>query len=94
VNIFNSSGLLQAKVTCGSSTDGFTFDNAARLNNAAISQLSAAGVNGAFFNGASSLAETGSPGFAPIPEPSTYALILGIGAMGLVTLRRKLGLHA
>ena len=51
VNIYNSSGLLQAKVVFGASPAGpvfATFNNAAGLNNATISQLSSVGVNGAF----------------------------------------------
>ncbi len=64
VNLYNSSGLLQANVTFGASPAGptfQTFNNAAGINNGAISQLSAVGVNGgnAAVNSAS---EIGSPG--------------------------------
>ncbi len=64
VNLYNASNVLQASVTFGSSPAGPsfpTFDNAAGLNNATISQLSAVGVNGAFV-AVNSLTEIGSPG--------------------------------
>ncbi len=63
VNLYNSTGTLQASVLFGASSTGIfrTFDNAAKLNNTTISQLSAVAVNGAFiaFNDVS---EIGSPG--------------------------------
>ena len=64
VNLYNGTGVLQLSVTFGTSTVTApfrTFDNAAALNNATISQLSRAGVNGAFqaFQDAD---ENGSPG--------------------------------
>ena len=64
VNLYNSAGLLRASVTFGASPAGpsfSTFDNAAALNNATISQLSASGVNGAFV-AVNDAGETGSPG--------------------------------
>ena len=64
VNIFNEAGVVQARVIFGASPAGPafpTFDNAAGLNNATISQLSAVGVNGAFV-AVNSAVETGSPG--------------------------------
>ena len=85
VNIYNSSGVLQANVSFGAASTLFTFDNSAKLNGA-IAALSVGGTNGAYL---STGGETGSPGFAPIPEPSTYALILGFGALGFAALRRK-----
>lgn len=91
VNIFNSSGALQANVSFGASTSASpfaTFDNSARLNNTTISQLSVSGTNGSFV-AAGDANQIGSPGFAPIPEPSTYALILGLGVMATAAFRRK-----
>jgi uncharacterized protein YjiK len=63
VNLFDSAGALQAGVTFGASPAGPfpTFDNAAGLNNATLSTLSVAGVNGAFA-AANDSAEIGSPG--------------------------------
>lgn len=72
VNIFNAAGVLQAKVIFGASPAGPsfpTFDNAAGLNNATITQLSAVGVNGAFVASADPN-EIGSPGRIAAP-PAT-----------------------
>lgn len=92
VNIFNASGNLQASLTFGSS-DGLTqtFDNAAGLNNASVSQLSVVGVNGAFA-AVNHLVEIGSPGAitAAVPEPQTYALLLaGLGVFGVIARKRQ-----
>lgn len=94
VNIYNSTGVLQANVVFGASDAVAplqTFDNAAGLNNTTISQLSVVGTNGAFvaFNNVN---EIGSPGLitAPVPEPETYAMLLaGLGVMGAAVRRRK-----
>ena len=98
VNIYNSvanGSVLQANVTFGAS-DALapyqTFDNAAGLNNAAISTLSVAGVNGAFV-ALNDINEIGSPGkiAAAIPEPETYVMLLaGLGFMGFAS-RKRLG---
>jgi uncharacterized protein YjiK len=64
VNLFNAGGTLKAGVTFGASSAApsfATFDNAAALNNTAIAQLSAAGVNGAFA-AVNDPNEIGSPG--------------------------------
>lgn len=63
VNLFDSAGMLRANVGFGASPSGPypTFDNAAGLNNATISILSAVGINGAFA-AANDPAEIGSPG--------------------------------
>jgi VCBS repeat-containing protein len=64
VNLYNSSGMLQAGVTFGPSPASVpfaSFDNAAALNNAAVSQLSAIGVHGAF-HALTDANEIGSPG--------------------------------
>ncbi len=86
VNIYDSTGVLQAGVTFGAATTGVSFDNAAGLSGT-ISQVSAAGVNGAFlsFNGM----ETGSPGdVAPVPEPATVVLG-GLGLTALLGFRQR-----
>ncbi len=66
VNIYNAGGVLQAKVTFGPQdaiSPYQTFDNTVGANNATISLLSVAGVNGAFA-AATSATEIGSPGYA------------------------------
>ena len=85
VNIYDSTGLLQAGVTFGLATTGTSFDNAAGLSGL-ISQLSVVGVNGAFNSVTGS--EIGSPGIAPVPEPATLALA-GAGVAALWTFRRR-----
>jgi uncharacterized protein YjiK len=64
VNIYNASGVLQANVVFRVSPTGpfATFNNAALLNNATISTLSAAGTNGAFSVVNGTVTEIGSPG--------------------------------
>jgi hypothetical protein len=90
VNVFNAAGALQANVSFGASSTGFTFDNAAGLNNATIAALSQVGVNGAFAAPGDS-SEIGSPGLiAAVPEPSTYALMLGgLVMLGAIARKRK-----
>ncbi|GAB6140152.1 hypothetical protein JCM14076_08810 [Methylosoma difficile] len=64
VNLYNAAGLLQARVVFGASPSGTsfpTFDNTGALNNTTISNLSAAGSNGAF-NAVNDSKEIGSPG--------------------------------
>lgn len=66
VNLFNAGGTLQASVSFGpadATTPYQTFDNTVALNNAAISLLSVAGVNGALV-AANSAVEIGSPGYS------------------------------
>ncbi|GAA5161555.1 lamin tail domain-containing protein [Viridibacterium curvum] len=92
VNIFNAAGVKQASVSFGASDSVApyqTFDNAAGLNNVTISQLSVAGVNGAFV-AINDAAEIGSPGsIAAVPEASTYAMLLaGLGMIGVMSRRR------
>lgn len=85
VTIFDSLAAVQASVSFGATTTGFTFDNAAGLAGT-ISQLSVAGVNGAFlsFDGF----ETGSPGaIAAVPEPTSMALV-GLGLLGFAGARQ------
>lgn len=63
VSLFNAGGTLQASVSFGAAANGpyATFDNAAGLNNATISQLSKAGTYGAFV-ATEDVNEIGSPG--------------------------------
>lgn len=64
VNLYNAGGTLQARVTFGSAPAGpsfATFNNAAGLNNTAITTLSIVDVNEAFA-GVNDAAEIGSPG--------------------------------
>ena len=77
VNIFDSTGTLVTRVDFGASESAgpfHSFDNAAGLNNATISTLSATGTHGAFV-AANDSNEVGSPGTigtpgADVPEPS------------------------
>ncbi len=89
VNIFDAANVLVTRIDFGASTVGRSFDNAAGLNNAVVSQLSAVGVNGAFtsFNGA----EVGSPGLiSAVPETDSVALMLaGLGTLLIVRRRRS-----
>ncbi len=97
VNIYNSvanGSVLQANVTFAAS-DALapfqTFDNAAGLNNTAISLLSTVGANGAFV-ALNDINEIGSPGriTAAVPEPETYAMLLaGLGFMGFASRKRQ-----
>ena len=83
VNLYNSSGLLQASVIFGTSSSNpfTTFDNAAGLNNVTITQMSAAGVNAAFA-AANDKNEIGSPGISiistPTPLPVTIASLQAV----------------
>ena len=92
VNIFNAAGVLQASVSFGTSDTVApfqTFDNAAGLNNSAISTLASVGTNGAFLSADGQ--EIGSPGFiTAVPEPQSYALLLaGMGLLGALARKRE-----
>jgi Lamin Tail Domain/PEP-CTERM motif len=93
VYIFDAAGVAQTGISFGTA-DALapfqTFDNAAGLNGVAISQLSAVGVNGAGV-ALNSVVEIGSPGrIAPVPEPTTYALLLaGLGLVGVAARKRQ-----
>lgn len=91
VTIFNAAGIQQTIVTFGGSPGGPypTFDNAAGLSGA-ISQLSVAGVNGAFV-AVNDANEIGSPGtIAAVPEADTYTMMLaGLGLIGFALRKRQ-----
>lgn len=82
VNIFDSSNVLITRVDFGAATTGTTFDNAAGLDNATISTLSVAGINGAF---TAPSGEIGSPG---VPEPSA-AWVIGMSSLACLSRRRR-----
>lgn len=78
VNIYDSTGALQATVTFGASPAGPsfpTFNNAVGLNNAPIAQLSAVGVNGAFAatNQPEAIGSPGSVGGLIISEVAPWS---------------------
>ena len=92
VNVFDVSGVLQAAIKFGTSDSTLpfqTFDNAQGVNGTGttISLFSVTGTNGAFVALGDST-EIGSPGTIAtvVPEPTSYALMLGglvlIGALG------------
>jgi uncharacterized protein YjiK len=61
VNLFDSSGVVRANITFGVATTNKTFNNAAGLNNTAITTLSIVGVNDAF-EAVNDSNQIGSPG--------------------------------
>ncbi len=81
VNVYSNSGILQDNATFGASTSGQSFSWDAFNNSLG---LSASGQNGAI---TASYGAFGSPGFAAVPEPSSFVL-LGL-ACGPLWLRRR-----
>jgi uncharacterized protein YjiK/2',3'-cyclic-nucleotide 2'-phosphodiesterase (5'-nucleotidase family) len=75
VHLYDAANTLQASVTFGASPTGTfaTFDNAGGLNNATLTQLSAAGSNGAA-TAARDAAEVGSPGSIVTAPAAPYTL--------------------
>ena len=93
VNIYNGSKVIQAQVRFATSSAGspfLTFDNNALIDGATLSALSSVGSNGAFASADSTPTTTyvGSPGFAPVPEPESYALVTGVAAAAFCAGRR------
>ncbi|HUI59057.1 MAG TPA: lamin tail domain-containing protein [Steroidobacteraceae bacterium] len=87
VNIFDSAGNLITRVDFGAASTG-TFDNSAGLNNVTLTQVSVAGVNGAFDSVTGG--EIGSPGVAPVPLPAAALLLLsGLGLFAPAARRRN-----
>lgn len=87
VNIYDSIGALQANVSFGASSAGFTFDNAAGLTGA-ISALSAVGANGAFLGASDGrIGSPGSIGVVPVPA-AAWLLGSAFGLLGVIGRRR------
>jgi hypothetical protein len=103
VNLYNSTGALQANVSFGAApgTAPFaTFDNAAGSNNTLISTLSVAGTNGAFLVPTpAAQAAIGSPGTiigggAPLPAQgrSVVPVLVGVAMLGgFAAINRRRG---
>ncbi|HTY50742.1 MAG TPA: lamin tail domain-containing protein [Steroidobacteraceae bacterium] len=96
VNIFNGSASDSALVaSVAFNADGgspvSTFDNSAGLNDALLTKLSTAGVDGAVVS--ANGAEVGTPYFpevAPVPLPDSLGLLFsGTGVLGFMLRRRR-----
>jgi len=75
VNLFDALGTLKANVTFGPATTNFSFNNAAGLNNTAITTLSQVGVNEAFaaINDANQIGSPGTVGKLFISEVAPWS---------------------
>jgi hypothetical protein len=88
LNLYTAAGTLVTRVDFGASPSAApfaTFDNSAGLSGVTLTTLSAVGVNGAFVAFAGG--EIGSPGV--VPEPGTWALMLGGMALLAGAARRR-----
>ncbi len=93
VNIYSGANVIQAQVrfaTSSAVSPFLTFDNSARLDGSTLSTLSSDGSNGAFASADSTPTTlyVGSPGFAPVPEPESYALVTGVAVSAFCASRR------
>ena len=79
INIWDTSESITTSVSFGEATEGFSFQWDTSGNYLGLSSL---GVNGSYSNGD----DVASPGI--VPEPSTYALLLGMIAFIFTALRR------
>ena len=87
VNIFDGAGSLVTGATFNAATTGTSFyynQGSFTGNSTLLTAINVAGLAGAF---TSSNGLIGSPG--AIPEPSTYAALAGVGALGLALYRRR-----
>ncbi len=87
VNIYNTTGVLQANLVFGASPAASpfaTFNNAALLNNATTATLSAVGTNGAFSITNALATEIGSPGAIKQAPAYTLQLLHFYGESGLL----------
>ena len=81
IYIWDSSEQLVISLSFGAATEGFSFQWDTSGNYIGLSSL---GLNGAISNGN----DIASPGVA-VPEPSTYALILGLLTSLLILINRR-----
>ena len=83
INIWDTSESIVMSVTFGEATEGFSFQWGTNGN---YLGLSSDGVNGSYTN---SVGDVASPGSAVVPEPSTYALILGLASLIFILRNKK-----
>jgi len=93
VRIYDNLNATVASVTFGASTAGFSFAWDTNGNSLGLSAISQNGAFQAAFDGKTSGEgpgiDIGSPGFAAIPEPSTYAALAGFAMLGIALNRRR-----
>lgn len=91
LNIYNGSNTLVASVTFGSGTSGYSFAWDMSGVSLGVSTIGSDGAFRAAGNGAGGAGvDVGSPGFAVVPEPSSFLLVAAGGAILLMRgVRRK-----
>ncbi len=91
VTIFDSVGNVITGTSFGSATTGASFYYAASIAPAAsytLTNVSATGVAGAFTS-VSAVGDIGSPGVSAVPEPASFALLFGLGILGIAVTKRS-----
>jgi hypothetical protein len=93
VNIYDASNALVSSVTLTAATAGFSFEWDTSGQSLGLSVV---GENGAFravsngqTTGLGAGVDVGSPGFAAVPEPATFAVFAGAAALGIALSRRR-----